>query len=90
MRRDEDEIYGLSWEKPARKYFRTCREYSNSIFVLKDPPCTAESVGCPELLLQLPQDVLLVLAPAHVGEEAQQEGDGEQCLVQQDFDEDDS
>ena len=45
-------------------------------------PGTAESVSCPELLLQFPQDVLLVLAEAHVGEEPQEERDGEECLVQ--------
>ena len=53
-------------------------------------PGTAQPVCCPELLLQLLQHVRLVLAPTHVGEEAQQEGDGEECLVQHHLDGDNS
>ena len=50
--------------------------------IVEISPGTAQSVSGPELLLQLLQDVLLVLAEAHVREEAQEEGDGEECLVQ--------
>ena len=55
----------------------------------RQPPETTHAIGDRQLLLQLWGEVVFTLAPAHVGEEAEEEGDGEHGLVQHHLDGDD-